>query len=155
MKVLKKFHILVILLFIAAIAAIVYNYAYKPLPYFWILYIAYGICGLTIGFSIILGVVSKNEKKIAYLEQKVKYWNKISYRVKNAGETSFNEMPIGIIVFDDNYNIEWNNHFAEKIFMSHSLVNKTIETLNKEFFEKLKEKNAIFHTKKESIFLKQ
>ena len=38
---------------------------------------------------------------MSYLEQKVKLWNNISYRVKNAGETSFNEMPIGIIVFDD------------------------------------------------------
>ena len=146
MKNIKTFQFLVFLIFLGAAGAIVYNYAFKPLPYEWILNVAYGILGLTISYEFTIRLVMKNENRASYLEQKLKLWNNISYRVKNAGETSFNEMPIGIIVFDDNYNIEWNNHFAEKIFMSHALVNKTIETLNKEFFEKLKEKNTIFKT---------
>lgn len=146
MKNIKTFQFLVFLIFLGAVGAIVYNYAFKPLPYEWILNVAYGILGLTISYEFTIRLVMKNENRASYLEQKLKLWNNISYRVKNAGETSFNEMPIGIIVFDDNYNIEWNNHFAEKIFMSHALVNKTIENLNKEFFEKLKEKNTIFKT---------
>ena len=63
----------------------------------------------------VLNEFEKKFKRMSYLEQKVKLWNNISYRVKNAGETSFNEMPIGIIVFDDNFKIEWNNDENTKI----------------------------------------
>ena len=138
------FILLETLLFLAAVGVLVYNYAFTPLPYVWILHIAYGILGLTLSYEFTIRLVMKNEKRASYLEQKIKLWNNISYRVKNAGETSFNEMPIGIIIFDENYQIEWNNHFAEHIFMTQSLNNKSFDTLNKEFSDKIKDKNSAF-----------
>ena len=56
--------------------------------------------GFCLSYELFLISVRKQEKKAEYYERKMKLWNNISYRVKNAGETSFNEMPIGIIVFD-------------------------------------------------------
>lgn len=58
---------------------------------------------------------SKNEK---IFENRLKMWNSITYKVKKAGETAFNELPLGIIVLDKNFKIMWANNQARHIFMS-------------------------------------
>ena len=145
MKKLKIFHIFIILLFLISVAAIVYNYAYKELPYIWILHVAYGICGIAVSYEFIFRVVNINEKKVEHLEQKIKLWNNISFRVKNAGESSFNELPIGIIVFNDDFRIEWNNMFAEKIFNSQNLLNKSFDYLDPDLAKKLRDRDKEFN----------
>ena len=146
MKSLKIFHIFIIILFLLSLGTLIYNYSFQEIPYTWIINCAYGICGIAMSYELIFRIVNKNEKKLAYLEQKVKLWNNISYRVKNAGETSFNEIPIGIIVFDDNFKVEWNNNYAEKIFMTHSLLSKSFDTLDKDLAKKLRERKDKFTT---------
>ena len=69
-------------------------------------------------------VFFKRIKQNAYQEQKLQLWNSISYRVKRAGETSFNEMPLGIILFNDEFVIEWANNYAKKIFESELVESK-------------------------------
>ena len=144
MKNLKRFQFIIITLVLFSIALVVYNYLILQTPIEWITYIACSIVGISLGYELVYIAMKKQEKKSLYLEQKIKLWNNISYRVKNAGETSFNEMPIGILVFDDNFKVEWNNHYAEKIFMSHNLVNKSFDTLNDEFANKIRERNQVF-----------
>ena len=39
-------------------------------------------------------------KKIGWLQGRLNLWNAISYRVKVAGEKAFNDMPLGIIVYN-------------------------------------------------------
>ena len=114
-----------------SVAAIVYNYVVQELPYIWILPIAYGICGVALSFELIFRIVNINEKKVAYLEQKVKFWNNISYRVKNAGETSFNEMPIGIIVFDDNFKILSNGENDSAYIITEKRINYILNLFTK------------------------
>lgn len=144
MKNLKRFQFIIITLVLFSIALVIYNYLILQTPIEWIMYIVFSIAGITLGYEIVYIAMKKQEKKSLYLEQKIKLWNNISYRVKNAGETSFNEMPIGILVFDDNFKIEWNNNYAEKIFMSHNLVNKSFDTLNEDFANKVRERNQVF-----------
>lgn len=60
----------------------------------------------------------KQLKKENFLENRLNMWNTISYRVKKAGETAFNELPIGILVLNNDYEIVWSNAFAKKIFIS-------------------------------------
>lgn len=61
---------------------------------------------------------ARNSKKINALETRLKMWNSITYKVKKAGEVAFNQLPIGIIVIDNNYKIVWSNNQARHIFMS-------------------------------------
>ena len=117
---------------LASVAVIVYNYAVEPFLNELYSDIACGILGMTLTYEFIYYIALKNEKKSIYLEQKIKLWNNISYRVKDAGETSFNEMPIGIILFDDDFVIEWNNQYAQTIFQSKSLNGKSLEFLDKD-----------------------
>lgn len=144
MKNIKRFQIIIILLMISSIAIVVYNYVIKPFESPIYLYVSYGLIGLGIGYEIVLIVTRKYEKKAVYFEQKMKLWNNISYRVKNAGETSFNEMPIGIIVFDDNFNVEWSNQYANKIFAVNDLHNKSFDLLDQSFAEKVRDRETSF-----------
>lgn len=40
----------------------------------------------------------------------------VSYRVKHAGETVFNELPIGVLLYNEDHEIVWFNSFARNIF---------------------------------------
>lgn len=52
------------------------------------------------------------------LQNRLKMWNSITYKVKKAGETAFDKLPIGIIVVDSDSKIVWANQNARTIFMS-------------------------------------
>lgn len=106
-------------------------------------YIIYGACFA--GGGAFLGIVTyykdrKMHKHINWLEERVKLSNSISYRVKVAGEKSFNEMPLGIIVYSNDYHVEWANSYAKKIFVS-SLIDRKFVNISRELDVKIKSMN--------------
>ena len=60
----------------------------------------------------------------------------ITYRVKHAGETAFNQLPIGVLLYDETHEIVWFNSFAKQIF-STDLHDKMIQEINELLFIKL------------------
>lgn len=144
MKLFKRLSILIIILILLSLGVIAYNFFYQEIKNEVILYLAFFVFGASITYEFVLGIFIKNFEKTRYLESKMKLWNNISYRVKNAGETSFNEMPLGIIVFDDSLSIEWCNNFALKIFLSPALVRKSFDNLDKEFADKVRSRKNKF-----------
>ena len=79
----------------------------------------------------------KQLKKENFLENRLNMWNTISYRVKKAGETAFNELPIGILVLNNDYEIVWSNAFAKKIFIS-QLDRMNLRNIHELLFKNLK-----------------
>ena len=55
-----------------------------------------------------------------------KYISTLSYRVKKVGEEALMEMPIGIMLINDDYYIEWTNPFIAACFNEDSLVGKSL-----------------------------
>lgn len=99
-----------------------------------------GLAYLCLGAFIMLiytniRTVSVN-KEISWLNDRLKLWNSISYRVKVAGEKAFNDMPLGIIVYGKKNRIEWANNYAKEIFVS-NLVERSLENLSGEIVEKM------------------
>lgn len=144
MKIFRRLQIFVIVLMIVSLGVVIYHFGYQNLTNNYVLFIAIFILGMSITYELIFKSVLKNAKRTTYLEEKMKLWNNISFRVKDAGETSFNEMPLGIIVFDDDFIVEWSNHYAQKIFMSHSLNDRSLELLDKEFAQQIRERKQNF-----------
>jgi len=144
MKNLKKFQILIVLILLSSIGLIIYHNFIKELANLTYLYISFFGVGFSIAYELLLISVTKQEKKAEYYERKMKLWNNISYRVKNAGETSFNELPMGIIVFDDDFKIEWSNQYAQKIFLMKDLNNKSFELLDGDFAQKVRDRQSNF-----------
>ncbi len=50
----------------------------------------------------------------------------LSYRVKRVGEEALMEMPIGIMLINDDYFIEWTNPFLSSYFDADTLIGKSL-----------------------------
>jgi c-di-AMP phosphodiesterase-like protein len=59
-----------------------------------------------------------NAAKIESLNTRLKLWSNVSYHVTQAGDEVFNELPIGVLVYDENYIIKWANEYSKKVFNS-------------------------------------
>ncbi|MCM3164396.1 DHH family phosphoesterase [Metabacillus litoralis] len=54
------------------------------------------------------------------------YITTLSYRLKKVGEEALMEMPIGILLFNDQYQIEWTNPFMTSCFDEDTLVGRSL-----------------------------
>ncbi|RDI40890.1 DHH family phosphoesterase [Falsibacillus pallidus] len=68
---------------------------------------------------------------VLYFEQRShdaieEYISTLSYRVKRVGEEALMEMPIGIMLFNDDYYIEWTNPYLASCLNEDSLVGRSL-----------------------------
>jgi cyclic-di-AMP phosphodiesterase len=54
------------------------------------------------------------------------YISTLSYRVKRVGEEALMEMPIGIMLINDEYSIEWTNPFLSSYFDEDTLIGRSL-----------------------------
>lgn len=54
------------------------------------------------------------------------YISTLSYRVKRVGEEALMEMPIGIMLINDEYSIEWTNPFLSSYFDEETLIGRSL-----------------------------
>ncbi|MBS4189853.1 DHH family phosphoesterase [Bacillus sp. FJAT-49705] len=66
--------------------------------------------------------------KMDYIQKKKteEYISTLSYRVKKVGEEALLEMPIGIMLINDDYYIEWTNPFLTSCFDEDTLVGRSL-----------------------------
>jgi len=81
-------------------------------------------------------ITSKRNKKIIWLEERLEAWNSMSFNIKRAGDESFNEMPIGIILYDEDLIIKWSNGYAKNMFQS-KLVDISLAKINESIYKAL------------------
>ncbi|MBA2874351.1 DHH family phosphoesterase [Thermaerobacillus caldiproteolyticus] len=85
----------------------------------WIL----GIAGfLLLGF--VLYYVMRSQRELQ--EEVEEYISTLSYRVRKVGEEALMEMPIGIMLINDDYTIEWANSFLASCFGMETLVGQSL-----------------------------
>ncbi|SFD70665.1 c-di-AMP phosphodiesterase, consists of a GGDEF-like and DHH domains [Lentibacillus persicus] len=63
----------------------------------------------------------------------------LSHRVKRVGEEALLEMPIGIILYDEEYKIEWANPYMNEFAEDDTLVGKSLNALSDDFSSMIKE----------------
>ena len=105
--------------------------------------IFFGLCIVSLATLVNVLIRFKQMRKENFLENRLNMWNTISYRVKKAGETAFNELPIGILVLNNDYEIVWSNTFAKDLFMS-KLERMNLRNINETLYQKLKRSNNHF-----------
>lgn len=130
------FQKIVIILLIISSFILVYSFINEKTPIF-IRYISIFFISSALTYLYMINRVNKSMEKLRWLENRLKLWNLISYRVKKAGEHAFINLPVGIIIYNEEKIIEWANVFAKEIFMS-PLVERKIELINPELLEKVK-----------------
>lgn len=80
--------------------------------------IGYLLTGLLIYFIFQMNYKMKKETEA--------YISTLSYRVKKVGEEALMEMPIGIMLINDEYYIEWTNPFIASCFHEDTLVGRSL-----------------------------
>ena len=132
-----------VLIVVAFVAGIIFLDEIKWNDYQLIILLAI-VFVATILFSIcVYGfIVSAKNKKIKYLENRLEVWNNTAYHVKNAGDEAFNELPIGIILFDDNYEVKFANKYARSIFQNR-LIEHPLSSIHNDLYELVKKDEDI------------
>src|SRR5690554_3306843 len=126
---------IIIVLFCLATFLFVYSFIDENF-HVSISYISLSVIVASLTYFYMIGKANRNIKRLRWLENRLKLWNLISYRVKKAGEYAFNHLPIGIIIYNEEKVIEWANAYAKEIFMG-PLVDRKIEIINPELFDKI------------------
>lgn len=85
---------------------------------------------LTATFFLFLFINRNSQNKIESLRNQVKLYTDISYHVSQAGDEAFNKLPVGIVVYDESYEIKWANEYAKTIFKS-DLVKSPLEVISR------------------------
>ncbi|MBB3908201.1 MULTISPECIES: DHH family phosphoesterase [Anoxybacillaceae] len=105
-------------------------------PLYALMMIALGLIGVIAYFQWILGLASflllafvlyyvvKSQRTLyTELEQHI---SNLSHRLKKVGEEALMEMPIGIMLINDDYVIEWTNVFLTSCFGEQTLVGRSL-----------------------------
>lgn len=87
--------------------------------YNWLL----GLIGLIVAFLPFFYIFQLERKQRKEMEE---YITTLSYRVKKVGEEALMEMPIGIMLINDDYYIEWTNPYLASCFEEDSLVGRSL-----------------------------
>lgn len=115
----------ILLLFITIIMVAVITY------FHWVI-------GVTI--FVLLGIIVfflfKNV--LALYEDVEGYISTLSYRVKKVGEEALMEMPIGILLFNDEHQIEWSNPYLASCFNEDSLIGRHLNIISETLIPLLK-----------------
>ncbi|KKB39500.1 DHH family phosphoesterase [Bacillus thermotolerans] len=84
------------------------------------------LVGLAVSIVLILFLI--RAENIIYGEVE-RYVTTLSYRLKRVGEEALMEMPIGILLYNDDYYIEWTNHFLSSYFEQDTLSGESLHEL--------------------------
>ncbi|WP_029265862.1 DHH family phosphoesterase [Virgibacillus alimentarius] len=68
-----------------------------------------------------------------------KYISTLSHRIKKVGEEALLEMPIGILLFSEEYKIEWANPYMNRFAADDTLVGNSLNTLAEDLIAHIKE----------------
>lgn len=119
---------------------------------------------LFIYFNVIVGFIYAIVATVAiayiwYIEKKVfiqteEHIEALSFRMKKVGEEAFFELPIGILLIDDQYKIEWANPFVTKMLDVESLIGEDMFILSDGMYSLIKpeEKKEITITVRDSKY---
>ena len=73
-----------------------------------------------------------------------RYITTLSHRIKKVGEEALLEMPFGIILYNEEYKIEWTNPYMNKFSEDENLVGSSLNDLSEDIIPMIKENNEEF-----------
>ncbi|QPQ32995.1 DHH family phosphoesterase [Lysinibacillus sp. JNUCC 51] len=92
--------------------------------------------GYGVGFVLLMAYTWKVEK--ITFEETEKHIESISFRMKKVGEEALLEMPIGILLVNDQYEIEWSNPYMQGVLNMENLVGEGIVNISDDIYVLMK-----------------
>lgn len=114
--------------------------------------------GYGIGFTLLMVYTWKVEQ--ITFEETEKHIESISYRMKKVGEEALLEMPIGILLVNEQYEIEWSNPYMQGVLNIESLIGESIVNISDDIYvfmktEEKKEATITLRDRKYRVFYKK
>ncbi len=151
----KKSTKLLLALIGIALTALFISLYYTLFKQIYLIYAA-GVCLTFSAVMLTLYLFRNSTRKIKELKTKIEALNEQSYHINEAGDEAFNNLPISIIIYDDNKNVTFANNEAKKVFkFSKTNININLKDIhdngnfyNKLFSEGAEEKFTLFYESK-------
>lgn len=80
------------------------------------------------------------EKKL--VEEMQIFVENITYQIDEAGDEVFFQLPMGVIIYNDEYKIEWVNPYVQTLFPEQSLTNQSLTLLSENILRDLEKEQA-------------
>lgn len=98
--------------------------------------------GLFGGIVFLIAAVALRTVYLKQAAQAETYIEALTCRIKKAGEEAFQEMPVGVVLYDEAYQIEWFNRFmAELTAERPNLISKPLSELSDQLIPMIKEES--------------
>ncbi|RBW69126.1 DHH family phosphoesterase [Bacillus taeanensis] len=105
------------------------------------------VIGLVSFLPLILVLFLVIKVEVAFRDDFKKYVTTLSHRVKKVGDEALMEMPIGIILYDEEYRIEWTNPFMSACIGEDSFVGNTLNHISSDLIPLIKGEEKEEHIK--------
>ncbi len=140
-KFFNKFHIFLTLTYILLVIFSFIYFFSTNFDYFIIFNVFIAIIFLGIlAFEII---TIQRTKRIKQLESKIRETNLINRRKLNNEDIALNYLPVGIVIYDDDLNVDFANNAAKEYF-SNVLVDRPLNVLNKTLYDNVEKRIGKF-----------
>lgn len=117
-------------------------------------YFLHWILGLTMTILLGLSLYYTIKQEQQQSEEQEEYISTLSHRVKKVGEEALLEMPIGILLYSENFQVEWANPFTNKLTEGETLVGESLDVFDNQLLQAIKEdRDQVTIQLKEETFL--
>lgn len=110
----------------------------KVLIAFIVILVTWLILSVVFFYLFTSGQKRRNKK----LKERLKMWTDLSFYVNKAGDEVFNELPIGVLIYDSELEVKWSNPYALEIFDTKKIVDTDISELSKELATLIEDKKV-------------
>ncbi|WP_174615199.1 DHH family phosphoesterase [Virgibacillus ihumii] len=118
---------------------VIYLLSVVVLLFIWYYYWVLGLI-MTVLFAASFYYSIRTERNMR--DRTEQYISTLSHRIKRVGEEALLEMPIGIVLFNDDYVVEWANPYMNDFAENDTLVGTSLSILDDNLISQIKEDNS-------------
>lgn len=115
---------------------IIYGLSFLLLGFIWFFQ---WMLGIFMTFILVASLYYSIRSERNLLNETEEYITTLSHRVKKVGQEALLEMPIGIVLYSEDYKIEWTNPYMNRFTNEESFVGQPLSQLSTDLMTKVKE----------------
>jgi len=146
-KFFNKFHIFLILIYLVlASISVILLYGYELINQDVFIFFNITIFIVLVGILLFEFITRQRKLRIQQLESKIRKNASINKRKLNNEDIALNYLPVGIIIYDKAYNIDYANQ-AAKDYFSNVLIDRPLKLINKDLLDNVEKRVGKFMVK--------
>lgn len=104
------------------------------------------IIGLVMAFLLGITYLYVRREQANIQKEQIAYITNLSYQVEHAGKEAFLQLPIGIVIYNEDFEIEWTNPYMEQV-LDENVITQSIDVYDKKLSEKVKSGESLLWVK--------